>query len=643
MFFISVIYSEIKRKVFLVSSRYYPRGAPNSVSKFPRGRTAVVFFLCFLLVFSTASALESAPPEQEKKAVITSLEIKGLEDVKTSEIRRSMITPFPSRRFWRKRPEFNSALFEDDIKRIEQLMHEHGYYDSRVAYSLNFRDNDSKLDIEITVDQGDRVTVKSLNVGISGENTDDLEYKVTRTIPLRNGGPFSQIAYQRSKLLIAEVFSETGYVLADIKSEAIVNLKEKEAEVEFIIDPGDRFRFAKTVIRGNKDIRDNLIRREVEHREGELFSLSKIKKSRANIFETGLLDSVIVNTDYDERNLEVRTTYSVTESKLGTLRFGVGYATEDKMRGQFSWTQKNFVGGGRTLRLASGYSSLTRDIKVELDQPHLIGRNSNLTVLLNARRDQFPSYEGRSIDSSITASRDFSDNLTLFTSLDLIYADIKSQVVRTPLESARDSVLLTVLDAGVEYDRTDSFIDPTRGSRIFFSAQRPIQFASSENVDYLKFFGETSYYKKVFGTVLAKRITVGTISTMGGTTSSDVPIFEKFFSGGGATMRGYMFQQLSPLNSNGDPLGGNSMIVGNAESRFGLFYKFGGVVFLDYGNVYPGSFGFDLNDIRYAAGAGIRYDTAIGPVRADFAYLLNPDDAHKDDRFRVFISIGQAF
>ncbi len=643
MLFVPEMFLKSNEEKSLIFSHHDLRDGSRSVSDFLLSRAAVVFFLCFFVTFSIALTSESASPEEEKKVTISSLKIKGLEDVKTSEIKSSMITSFPSRRFWRKRPEFNPVLFEDDIKRIEQLLHEHGYYDAKVIYSLNFQDDNSKLDIEIIVDQGEQVIVKSLGIKVLGEDVDHLISKVRRSIPLQEGTPFSEIAYQRSKILIAEVFSEIGYVLADVKSEAIVNLKEKEVDVEFVIDPGDKFRFAETALRGNRGIETYLIQREIEHREGEVFSLSKTKRSRANIFETGLFDSVIVDTDYDEQTLSVKTTYSVTEVKLGTLKFGVGYATEDKLRGQLSWTQKNFIGGGRTLRLAAGYSSLTRDIKVELDQPHLIGRNSDLTFLLKARRDEFPSYEGQSIDFAVTASKDFSDYLTVFTSLDLVYADIKSQVVRTPLESARDKVFLTVLDAGVEYDRTDSFINPTKGSRLFFSAEKPIQVASSDHVDYLKFFGEMSYYKKAFRTVLAKRVAVGTISTLGNTTSLDVPIFKRFFSGGGATMRGYMFQQLSPLNSRGNPLGGNSMIIGNAETRFDLFYKFGGVVFLDYGNVYPESFGFDVNDIRYAAGAGLRYNTAIGPIRVDFGYLLNPDDAHRDDRFRVFISIGQAF
>ncbi|MGH7884410.1 MAG: BamA/TamA family outer membrane protein, partial [Thermodesulfobacteriota bacterium] len=119
------------------------------------------------------------------------------------------------------------------------------------------------------------------------------------------------------------------------------------------------------------------------------------------------------------------------------------------------------------------------------------------------------------------------------------------------------------------------------------------------------------------------------------------PVFKRFFAGGSTSMRGFPFQRLGPLNDEEDPLGGNSIFVGNLETRFPLFKKVGGVLFFDYGNVFPSSFDFKLNDIRYAVGTGLRYNTIVGPVRLDVGYALNPVD--EISRVQVFISIGQAF
>lgn len=620
-------------------------------SKFPREflciSQGVVFLLSgffFLLVLSPlTSDASAAEAEKDETVFISGIRIKGLKNIDTEKIKDSMITPFPSRIPWRKRPEFNEQFLEDDIKRIEQALREHGYYGSTVTHTLDFRDGNQKVDIEIIVEQGDPVTVKTLNIEVLGNHPDDYVSDVAEAILLEEGKSFSQISYQRSKVLITELFSDRGYPLADVKSEAIVSLRSKEVSVEFTVDPGRKYYFGDVMFRGNSDIATRLLEREIEYEQGDLFSLKETQKSRANIFETGLFNSVIVDTEYDEQNFEVLTVYSVTERKLGTIKLGAGYATDDNLRAQLSWSQRNFFDGGRTLQVVSSYSSLTRGLLARLDQPHLAGRSSSLAFLLDVRRDDFPGYKGLSFDSNSTLSKEFFDHLTLFSSLNIVFADIESQVVRTPIESARDSVFLTAVDLGVEYDLTDSLINPTSGMRLFFFMERPIQAASSARTDYLKFLAELRYYKNVSGVVLGKRATIGNISTLGGTDPLDVPIFKRFFAGGSASMRGYSFQHLSPLNSDRDPLGGSSMIVGNAEARFDLFGKLGAVTFFDYGNVYSKSFGFSVSSLKYAAGAGLRYHTIIGPIRGDFGYLLNPEDQERDDRFKIFISIGQAF
>ena len=627
-----------------LSDRNDGGGFPRGFLRMPQCVAFLLPALFFLLVlFPLASDAGAEETEKDETVFISGIRINGLKDIELEIIKDSMITPFPSRKPWRKHPEFNEQFLEDDIKRIEQVLREHGYYGSTVTHTLAFRDGNRKADIEIRVDQGDPVIVKTLEIAVLGDQPDDYVSDVAEAILLEEGKPFSQISYQKSKALITDLFSDRGYPLADIRSEATVNLRNREVNVEFAIDPGQKYYFGDVVFRGNSGIATRLLEREIEYEKGDLFSLKETQKSRANIFETGLFNSVIVDTDYDERKFEVQTIYSVTERKLGTIRLGVGYATEDNLRAQLSWNQRNFFDGGRTLQITSSYSSLTRGLLARLDQPHLLGRNSSLAFLLDARRDDFPGYEGLSFDFNSTLSKEFFDHLTLFSSLNVIYADIKSQVVRTPIESARDSVFLTVVDLGVEYDLTDSLVNPTSGMRLFLFMERPIQTISSSRTDYLKFLAELRFYKDVSGVVLGKRATIGNISTLGETDPLDVPIFKRFFAGGSASMRGYSFQHLSPLNSNRDPLGGNSMIIGNAEARFGLFNKLGAVIFLDYGNVYSKSFDFSVSDLKYAAGAGLRYHTIIGPIRADFGYLLNPEDEERGDRFKIFISIGQAF
>ena len=62
---------------------------------------------------------------------------------------------------------------------------------------------------------------------------------------------------------------------------------------------------------------------------------------------------------------------------------------------------------------------------------------------------------------------------------------------------------------------------------------------------------------------------------------------------------------------------------------------------MDFGNVFGSSFTYRLNDLRYAVGPGIRYNTPIGPLRLDLGVIV---DRRPGETFgRLEFSIGQAF
>jgi len=146
-------------------------------------------------------------------------------------------------------------------------------------------------------------------------------------------------------------------------------------------------------------------------------------------------------------------------------------------------------------------------------------------------------------------------------------------------------------------------------------------------------------------------------------TTTEIPIAEHFFSGGGNSHRGFAVNQAGPRDPNtGFPLGGNALLLNSLELRFPIWRSsVGGVLFHDAGNVFSGIGDFslrknqkslqDFNYISHAAGFGLRYKTPVGPVRLDLGYSLNPTRYRTQDsiygkslaRWNVLFSIGQGF
>jgi outer membrane translocation and assembly module TamA len=150
------------------------------------------------------------------------------------------------------------------------------------------------------------------------------------------------------------------------------------------------------------------------------------------------------------------------------------------------------------------------------------------------------------------------------------------------------------------------------------------------------------------GVILATRVQAGSIAPDGGAPDR-VPFAKRYFLGGSTSLRGWGRYEVSPLSMSGLPLGGFSMFQASVEARIRLFGQLGAVVFLDAGNVWEDEWRLRPNDLRYAAGPGLRYLTPVGPIRVDLGYQLNPipgllvDGQPEGRRWRAHFSIGQAF
>jgi outer membrane translocation and assembly module TamA len=141
---------------------------------------------------------------------------------------------------------------------------------------------------------------------------------------------------------------------------------------------------------------------------------------------------------------------------------------------------------------------------------------------------------------------------------------------------------------------------------------------------------------------------VGTLDSLGDP-ELNVPFYKRYFLGGASSLRGWGRFEVGPTSGFGLPLGGHTMLEGTSEVRLPLWEDVGAVWFVDYGNVWSQAWDFNLNDLRYAVGPGLRYLTPVGPIRVDFGYQLNPipnlrvDGEPERRHWRLHFSVGQAF
>ncbi len=217
-------------------------------------------------------------------------------------------------------------------------------------------------------------------------------------------------------------------------------------------------------------------------------------------------------------------------------------------------------------------------------------------------------------------------------------AGVGFKVSRIEQDESRGEYRLISLPLSFSADTADDLLDPARGGKIVLQAA-PNQDLESKEVTFLKASSTVTRYLSLFkapGSVLALRGSIGSII---GQSRLRIPADERFYAGGGGSIRGYAYQSVGPFE--GKPTGGRSFAELSAEIRVRVSERLGMVFFLDGGNAFASKVPLE-GSLRWGTGIGLRYFTPIGPIRADLGIPLDrrPD---VDDRYQFYVSIGQAF
>jgi translocation and assembly module TamA len=379
--------------------------------------------------------------------------------------------------------------------------------------------------------------------------------------------------------------------------------------------------------------------------EGDVYDPEQVAELERRLLETGVYDGVGVALAPAEQATpggDRPVIVTLTDRPRRILEIGATVSTGEGAGVDAVWTHYNRFGRADTLRYQARIANIDSRIGVDLSLPHWRRPGRTLTLSGAVVNEDTDAY----VRTALTASADLRQRIgrtSYFTygiGLDAgQYQESRfDPVTQLPIDFDRDLIILT--GRGSAYtDASNDPLDPTRGWRLFVSAQ-PTAVAGEDTVVFVRAEAQVSAYLPLQDeakTVLAGRVRIGSI--LGGDELT-VPSDRLFYSGGGGSVRGYAFQGVGPRLPDNTPRGGISLFETSVEVRHRLRGALGIAAFVDAGAVgfeeYP-----DFGDVRFGAGIGVRYDLPFGPIRADVAFPLDRRDG--DASFQIYVSIGQAF
>ena len=376
------------------------------------------------------------------------------------------------------------------------------------------------------------------------------------------------------------------------------------------------------------------MRQKVPFREGDPFNTGLLEETQKVLLGMGLFSTVAVSHgEHPDENGAVPVTVAVTERKRRSVGAGLSYRTDEGPGVKFSWEDRNILGSGERLWAAADVSDLTYSAEGGFRKPGFLREDQSLSLGSRLAKDEPDAYTSRNLTNTAVVDRNLTKNLKVGGGVGFKQARV------TQLGETED-FSLAFLPMHLAWDRSDDLLDPTRGGRLALQVA-PYYDLDGEHIRFLKDTLRYGHYLQIMDSpscVLAGRIGMGLLS---GEERMKLPADERFYAGGGGSIRGYAYQTVSPL-VNGVPIGGKSLLELSLETRVRITEKIGIAGFLDGGGAFRGHVRESDEDILWGAGLGLRYFTPIGPFRLDVAIPLNRR-AGMDDAFQVYISLGQAF
>ncbi len=536
----------------------------------------------------------------------------------------------------------------DDRDRILAALYENARYGGLVSITLNGTNIDDlppdpvfsagqPVAVDVNVDPGPAFTLGRIELQGDAANLQAADFGLVE------GGPAGSatIIAATDKMIVA--LKEEGRPLARLASRDVI-ADHETGKINLVINAsgGPVADTGEVTVSGAKDVDPGFVEDYSRLNGGKPYSPEDLKKAAERLRRLGVFSSVVVReADALAPDGTIPLTIEVAEGKQRYFGVGAQISSLDGVGLQGYWGHRNLLGKAESLRIEGSvarlgetgdYRNLDYSSAILFSKPGAFGPLTTFNASLTASYLHPDSYEAATFTAGSGVSYELTEQDTLSGGGEISWTDTQDAY-------GHNRYLISALPLAWQRDASDDKLNPTKGYRTTLAAKPSYDFYGK--TFFSSFEGSVSAYQSMGandGVILAGKLAAGTL--FGVTNLDDIPATRRFYAGGGGSVRGFSYQEISPRNRAGEALGGRSYAFGSVEARIAINETFGIVPFVDAANVATGTIP-DFKDIRIGAGIGIRYATPFGPLRLDVAMPVN---RYKDgSRFGIYAGIGQSF
>jgi outer membrane protein insertion porin family len=538
--------------------------------------------------------------------------------------------------------------YQNDLAAIEAFYKNNGFMDYKLVTSTSsFDKNRTKVFFTLNISEGSRYKIGevSFDGNVALENK-----KLKSSIKFKKGELFNEQKIDATRQEIMEDYADKGYLQAQV----IPEFRKSGADVvdiDWNITENSVVYIGNIYVEGLESTQEKVITRELLLKPESVFSRRKLIRSLQRIRNLGFIDNVEPHVMPTGASNIVDLDIEVTEGKPGNINASMGYSSIDELFFVVGLTHMNLFGLGQHFDCTAEFGKKKRNLSASWTEPYIFGKDASLTLSIfdMVRKKDYNDITNAYDEKRTGFSVGVGPRISTFVSLmfGYRYEDVTlskiDERVKKKIEEASDlsKDKTTSVFTQIIYDSLDYRYDPTRGNRQSLSINIASTWLGGE-VDYIRTVLRSSWFVPVFWKfVFCTRIEIGTIASYG--SMKNVPIYERFYTGGPESIRGYKYRV-----EVGPPDGGNYKGVINFEYKCpiiaerensilvaALFYDIGGD-WSKHGTIKW--LGTGENNLRSSAGVELRIATPAFPIRIGWAYGFNHNE--KEKLQDVYFSIG---
>ena len=559
----------------------------------------------------------------------------------------------------------NFGLYDKDFVtrdklRLRELYWQKGYLDFKVTdVTVTEHDDDPELvDVKFTVEEGDPYFINSIRIVGAQEFSEE---ELMRLVSAREEDVYSSSREDRDLKALESKYSPLGF--ADFQARAVryPDYSTHSVDVEYQIQEGTQYTIGEVYISGNRWTKDYVIRRELPFERDDLLDKELLDIGKSRLMGMGYFQSSTGEGDgveilsMDSPEPGKKDVYvNVEEKQFLGGNIGFGWSDSDGLAGSLQLWHSNmditdpknwFTGGGQRLRIGALVGLEHIDIQTDFTEPYLFGIPLRLDLSGYWREVLYENWNEQRLGFTGSLTKRIFDEFTSVT-LGYTFEQVRVKDMKKKMgpifQDAKGSDLVGRVFLSLNRDTRDSILNPISGYDIGAFTYLTTRGLGATN-DYYKFeLRAVNYFPFLHDWfVLTTGAKIGTMGTFNG---DRVPLYDRYFLGGGDSVRGFPYRSIGPVDNNEDNYGGQFMYLFTAELSHPIYKILRGAIFCDVGDATSGRFG-PITQPNVGVGYGLRIMVPgiEMPIRLDLAYPIVNNQEGVASRLRFHFNMGFSF